>query len=105
MNRKLPNKQVELLCTLLSRPLIPQDAAFQTCTSVSGATRTMNALSTKGLTFADGATTGAGADYCWTVTPKGVEWVRENRARVEEVHLDLGFRLEDIASIYTHQLG
>ena len=97
---KLSVKQVELLCTLLPRPLVPKDAALQTCMTVNAASRCMNALTTKGLTNHDVPTFGAGAKYDWHVTQEGKQWVRDNRPIVEKVHKDLGFNAEELDSLY-----
>ena len=96
---KLSRQQVLLLCTILPRPLTPQDAAFQVCSSTSGATRTMISLSNKGLAYTDVPNAGAG-HYCWVPSEAGVQWVQENRSRVEEVHVEEGFALSDVASMY-----
>lgn len=105
--RQITEKQVNLLCTLLSSSrLMPDHAAFQAGMTVSAAQRVMNALSTRGLTYED-EPVGCGTRYrtSWGITHEGTEWIRNNRPIVERVHLDLGFNLEDIATIYTQQLA
>lgn len=105
--RPLTPKQVELLCVLLPRNLMPDHAAFQMNDApVSAAQRVMNTLSARGLAFEDEPVDAYSKyRYSWRISPKGEQWVRENRAIVEKVHLDLGFTKEDVDSIYTKQLG
>ncbi len=104
MKRKLTDLQVELLCALLPQPLTAEHAAFQICRTPSAVGRIMGGLCRRGLAYQDLLSTGDGK-YSYVVSKDGVEWVRNNRDRVFEVHRDLGFRNEETETIYTTLLG
>lgn len=99
--KRLTDKQVELLCSLLPQPGTASDIAFQTDTTTSAATRVMHGLCKHLFVYADLLETGRGGDYSYIVTEAGIQWVRENRERVKRVHLALGFQSEEIDSIFT----
>ena len=96
----LTARQVEVLCTLLPRPLTPKNVALQVSGSTSAATRVCNTLCNKRLAYPDVPPFGEDGRVWFVVTSAGEAWVRDNRTRVEAVHRDLGFTPEEVASLW-----
>lgn len=97
--KRLSDAQVNLLCTLLPQPLTASHAAFQVGTSPQAVGRIMGGLCRRGLAYYDLLSGGEKLSY--VVSEKGVQWVLDNRARVEKVEREMGFTNEKIASIFT----